>query len=152
MLDRNYPLKHNINMNRLDPEKRAQAIAALVEGNSIRAIARMTGITRNTITSLLADLGAACAEYQDRALRNLRCQPDSVRRNLGFLLREGQEYPRRQAGSVRHWKRLDLDGLGCRHKTHRFVGRRTARRGCGKPVHDGSLGSRQQSHPVDEDG
>jgi hypothetical protein len=37
-------LKHNINMNRLDPDKRAKAVAALVEGNSIRAVARMTSL------------------------------------------------------------------------------------------------------------
>jgi hypothetical protein len=66
-------------MNRLDTEKRAQAVAALVEGNSIRSVLRMTGIARNTITDLLVSLGAACAEYQDKALNDLPCPADSVR-------------------------------------------------------------------------
>jgi hypothetical protein len=61
-------------MYRLDPERRAQAVSALVEGNSIRAVSRMTGIDRGTITNLVVALGDACAEYQDKALRNLPCK------------------------------------------------------------------------------
>ena len=48
-------------------------MTALVEGNSIRATCRMTGVAKNTIIKLLVDLGRACAEYQDKALRNLTC-------------------------------------------------------------------------------
>jgi IS1 family transposase len=58
-------------MNRLSRAERATIIRALVEGNSIRSTARMTGAARNTITTLLVDLGKACAEYQDRTLRYL---------------------------------------------------------------------------------
>jgi IS1 family transposase len=58
-------------MNRLSRAERAQIIRALVEGNSIRSTARMTGAARNTITTLLVQLGTACAAYQDRKLRYL---------------------------------------------------------------------------------
>jgi IS1 family transposase len=58
-------------MNKLSRAERAQIIRALVEGNSIRSTARMTGAARNTITSLLVQLGTACAAYQDRKLRFL---------------------------------------------------------------------------------
>ncbi len=34
----------------------------------------MTGIHRTTIQKLLVDLGAACSEYQDKAMRNLKCK------------------------------------------------------------------------------
>jgi len=61
-------------MNRLSTEKRAQIIGCLVEGNIIRATVRMTGAAKNTITKLLADLGEACAEYQDGALQGLPCK------------------------------------------------------------------------------
>ena len=39
-------------MNRLDKAKQAQVVAALVEGNSIRATVRMTGVAKNTIAKL----------------------------------------------------------------------------------------------------
>ncbi|MBN2269044.1 MAG: DDE-type integrase/transposase/recombinase [Sedimentisphaerales bacterium] len=60
-------------MNKLTNEKRCQVIASLVEGNSIRATVRMTRVAKNTITKLLAEVGAACWEYQDKVLRNLNC-------------------------------------------------------------------------------
>ncbi|MFI5113421.1 MAG: hypothetical protein ACHP9S_11370, partial [Terriglobales bacterium] len=37
-------------MNRLTKEQRIRVIAALVEGNSIRAIVRMTGVAKNTVS------------------------------------------------------------------------------------------------------
>ena len=61
-------------MNTLSREKRAKVIAALVEGCSINSTARMTGVTKPTILKLLAALGSACADYQDRTLRNLKCK------------------------------------------------------------------------------
>jgi IS1 family transposase len=61
-------------MNKLTSADRAQIVACLVEGNSIRATVRMTGASKNTIAKLLRDLGAACSEYQDKAFRNLNCK------------------------------------------------------------------------------
>ena len=61
-------------MNRLSTEQRVQVIKALVEGNSLRATARMTGAARMTGEKLLRDLSAACIRYQDKHLRNLRCK------------------------------------------------------------------------------
>lgn len=61
-------------MNRLTIGKRAQIIAALVEGNSLRSTVRMTGAAMNTLLKFLADLGTACAKYQDETLRNLPCK------------------------------------------------------------------------------
>ena len=71
-----YPNRSSImvSMNRLSTEKRAQVIGSLVEGNSIRATVRMTGVAKNTVTKLLADLGVACVSYQDRTLRDLPCK------------------------------------------------------------------------------
>jgi len=61
-------------MNQLTTEKRAQVIAALVEGNSIRATVRLTGAAKNTVAKLLVEMGSACAEYLDKAVRNVKCQ------------------------------------------------------------------------------
>ena len=61
-------------MNKLDNAKRAQVVAALVEGNSIRSTVRMTSVAKNTVAKLLVELGAACSEYLDNALVNLPCK------------------------------------------------------------------------------
>ncbi len=49
-------------------------MGALVEGASINSVIRMTGVSKPTILKLLADLGTACAKYQDEKLRNLSCK------------------------------------------------------------------------------
>ena len=61
-------------MNKLSLQKRAQILALLVEGNSMRAVTRLTGCSINTVTRLLIDAGTACLEYQDRFMRDLPCQ------------------------------------------------------------------------------
>jgi IS1 family transposase len=59
-------------MNCLDTETRARVVNCLIEGCSIRATTRMTGVAKGTATKLLADLGCACASYHNRTVRNLR--------------------------------------------------------------------------------
>ncbi len=61
-------------MNRLSIDERAQILAALVEGNSMRSVCRMTGREKRTVTRLLVEVGTACYRYQDRVLRNLKCR------------------------------------------------------------------------------
>ncbi len=46
----------------------------LVEGNSLRATARMADVAYNTVLKMVAEAGQACADYQDKALRNLPCK------------------------------------------------------------------------------
>lgn len=68
-------------MNKLSLQKRAQIIGLLVEGNSMRAVTRLVGCSINTVTKLLEDVGAACAEFQDDAIRNInskRVQCDEI--------------------------------------------------------------------------
>jgi hypothetical protein len=60
---------------------RVRVVAALVEGVGINATCRMTGVAKNTVLKLLADVGKACDEYQDRTLRGLtsrRIQCDEI--------------------------------------------------------------------------
>jgi hypothetical protein len=61
-------------MNRLSRAARAQIIRLLVEGNSLRAVTRITGRSINTVSKLLVDVGAACDDYQDSVFRNLNCK------------------------------------------------------------------------------
>src|SRR5713226_10605012 len=61
-------------MNKLDRKARAQILHLLCEGQSIRAITRLTGVSKNTVAKLLVEAGHACAAYQDEALRKLPCK------------------------------------------------------------------------------
>ncbi len=49
-------------MNKLNRQRQIAVLASLVEGNSIRATCRMTGVAKNAVLSLLARVGAACAK------------------------------------------------------------------------------------------
>src|ERR1035437_1179059 len=63
-----------VSMKQLSNEQRSQVIACICEGNSIRSTVRLTGVSKNTITKLLVELGDACVDYQDRTLVNLKCK------------------------------------------------------------------------------
>src|SRR3954464_9823514 len=87
-----------VSMNRLTTEKRAQIVGSLVEGNSIRATVRMTGAAKNTVTRLLIDLGAACAEYQDRVLRDLPCTTIECDEIWSFCYSKAKNVPAEHRG------------------------------------------------------
>ena len=61
-------------MNKLPTSKRVAVVSALVEGNSLRSTCRMTGVAMNTVLKLLAELGAACAQFHDEIVRGVRAQ------------------------------------------------------------------------------
>jgi hypothetical protein len=61
-------------MNQLDMDRQAQIIAALVEGNSIRSVERMTGVHRDTIMRLAVRIGEGCDRLMDETMRDLTCQ------------------------------------------------------------------------------
>ena len=59
-------------MNRLSTKQRAQIISMLVEGVSMRAITRITGVSINTVAKLLTDAGDAAAEYHHRTVHGIQ--------------------------------------------------------------------------------
>lgn len=68
-------------MHKLALQDRARILHLLCEGQSIRAITPVMGVSKNTVAKLLSDAGGVCAEYQDNALRNLtskRVQVDEI--------------------------------------------------------------------------
>jgi IS1 family transposase len=68
-------------MNKLSTAKRVQIVKALVEGNSLRGTSRMVGVSINTVTKLLVDLGTACEAFHDSVVRNVpakRVQADEI--------------------------------------------------------------------------
>jgi IS1 family transposase len=101
-------------MNKLSRAERAQIIRCLIEGNSIRSTSRMTGAARNTITTLLVDLGRACSVFQDRELRGLsawRIECDEI---WAFCYAKAKNVPEDMRGEygigdVWTWVALDPD-------------------------------------------
>lgn len=60
-------------MNQLSCQDRCRVIACLVEGNSIRATVRITGIAKKTVSRLGVELGRACEQFADKIMVNLPC-------------------------------------------------------------------------------
>jgi IS1 family transposase len=60
-------------MNKLSLDRRAAVVRGLIDGASIRAVARMTRTDKDTVSRILVEVGEFCAIYQDHALRNLPC-------------------------------------------------------------------------------
>jgi IS1 family transposase len=101
-------------MNKLSRAERAQIIRALVEGNSIRSTSRITGFARNTITTLLVQVGTAASIYQDRALRNLtstRTEADEIWSFVGMKAKTVPEERKGEygVGDVWTWVAIDPD-------------------------------------------
>jgi hypothetical protein len=61
-------------MNTLSIDDQSRVIAALVEGNSIRSVERMTGIHRDTIMRLVVHVGDGCDRLMDSLMRGLTCE------------------------------------------------------------------------------
>jgi IS1 family transposase len=72
-------------MNRLSHSERAKVIQLLCEGMSIRAITRVTGFSKTTVTKLVVDAGQAASWYQDRVFRNLQSKRVQVDEIWGFV-------------------------------------------------------------------
>ncbi|MGH7783782.1 MAG: IS1 family transposase [Candidatus Binatia bacterium] len=101
-------------MNRLTREDRARILHLLCEGSSIRAITRLTGATKNTVSKLVVDAGLACASYQDRVLRNLTCKRIQVDEIWNFVYAKQRNVAMAKsapanAGDVWTWTAIDAD-------------------------------------------
>lgn len=102
------------NMNKLDTEDRVRVIKALVEGNSLRATARMTDVARMTVEKLLRDLSVACTLYQDKHLRNLTCKRIRCDEIWSFVYAKQKKVPADKQeqlgdGDVWTWVAIDAD-------------------------------------------
>jgi IS1 family transposase len=100
-------------MNRSSIEKRAQAVNALVEGNSIRATCRLTGVSKDAILKLIPDMGAACAAFHNAAVRNVLVQRVQCDEIWAFCYAKEKNVPVAKegtgAGSVWTWTAIDAD-------------------------------------------
>jgi IS1 family transposase len=101
-------------MNKLDRPSRAHILHLLCEGQSIRAVTRLTGASKNTVTKLVVHAGHACTQYQDRVLRNLTSKRVQVDEIWNFVyakndnVKEAKAAPK-DAGDVWTWTAIDAD-------------------------------------------
>lgn len=101
-------------MNKLSQAQQEQVVAALVEGNSIRATVRMTGVAKNTIAKLLLEIGHVCYNYQDRTLRNLTSQRIQCDEIWSFCYAKEKNVPEELRGKFGYgdvwtWVAIDPD-------------------------------------------
>jgi IS1 family transposase len=100
-------------VNRLSDQKRADVVSALVEGVSINATCRMTGVAKHTVLKLLKDMGCAAAAYHNEHVRNLRVRRVQADEIWAFVYGKDRNLTLEQvqagAGSVWTWTALDAD-------------------------------------------
>ena len=101
-------------MNRLPIHKRVLVLKCLVEGMSMRAAARTAEVSKATVMKLLVAAGEVCADYQDRALRELPCRRVQADEIWSFIYAKEKNVPRAKsappdAGDVWTWVALCAD-------------------------------------------
>jgi IS1 family transposase len=128
-------------MNKLTHEKRCAVVRCLVDGCSVRATTRITGVAKNTIQRITRELGEACLKFQDKMLRNIqsrRVQCDEV---WCFCYGKDKNLPDEMRGqpgigSMWTWTAIDAESkliiswrLGARDaaNAHRFMADVSAR-------------------------
>ncbi len=101
-------------MNKLTRDKKARITASLVEGNSLRTTARMCDVAFNTVLNFLPEIGSACADYQDRVLRGLKCKRIQCDEIWSFCYAKEKNVPADKKGKFGYgdvwtWVAIDAD-------------------------------------------
>ena len=101
-------------MNKLPVEKRAQILAMLVEGMSMRSVSRLADVSINTVSKLLVDAGEACAAYHDAAVRNVNASKVQCDEIWSFCYAKQKNVARAkkapaEAGDVWTWTAIEAD-------------------------------------------
>ncbi len=99
--------------NVLDRSKQIQILRALCEGNSIRATARLVGVSKDTVQKLLRIVGAHCKNYHERHVVNVEAKSVQADEIWSFVgCKEAQLYDDERGlgrGDVWTWTALDHD-------------------------------------------
>ncbi len=103
-----------LGMKQLSTSDRAKILHLLCEGSSIRAITRLTGVSKNTVAKLLGDVGRACMAYHDEHARNLTSKRVQVDEAWSFVYAKQKNVASAKAapdgaGDVWTWVALDAD-------------------------------------------
>ncbi len=103
-----------VSMNRLTAQDRARILHLLCEGSAIRAVERITGASKNTITKLLIDAGKACMAYHDAQVREVQSRRVQVDEIWSFVYAKQKNVAAATAapdgaGDIWTWTALDAD-------------------------------------------
>lgn len=92
-------------MNVLRSEKQSAVTSALVEGNSIRSVERMTWVHRDTIMRLLQSVGEGCQRLLHERMRNVPAKLVQVDEIWTFVQKKQKQHD----ASIRAggWHRTD---------------------------------------------
>ena len=101
-------------MNKLPASERAHILQLLCEGMAIRAVARVTGKSKNTITKLLIDSGSVLGRYQDRVFVGLQTTKVQVDEIWSFTYAKQKNVAKAKAapegaGDTWTWTAIDAD-------------------------------------------
>jgi IS1 family transposase len=101
-------------MNKLDTKTRAMILNMMVEGNSMRSISRVVGVSINSVTKLLIEAGEACAAYHDETVRNVKAEQVQCDEIWSFCYAKDKNLTTSKAapegaGDVWTWTAIDRD-------------------------------------------
>jgi IS1 family transposase len=101
-------------MNKLDTKTRAMILNMMVEGNSMRSISRVVGVSINTVTKLLIEAGEACAKYHNNNVRNIKTTRVECDEIWSFVYAKDKNVKTATAapdgaGDVWTWTAIDAD-------------------------------------------
>jgi IS1 family transposase len=96
-------------MNKLSVDRRAAVIRGLVEGGSVRAVARMSGCDKDTVLRLLVEIGEFCSIYQFHALKNLPCKRIECDEIWSFVGSKKRNATKESQGDIWTFTAIDAD-------------------------------------------
>ena len=101
-------------MHKLAPEVRARILHLLCEGQSIRAITRIEGVSKNTVAKLLSDAGAVCMAFHDANVHDVKASRVQVDEIWSFTYAKQKNVAKAKAapdgaGDTWTWTAIDAD-------------------------------------------
>ena len=101
-------------MNRISHRQRVQVLKALLDGVSMRATARLTGVSFNAIKRLLVQAGEVAADYHDANVRGVQAKYVECDEIWSFVYAKSRNLkkiprPPKDAGDVYTWTAIDSE-------------------------------------------
>jgi IS1 family transposase len=114
MIDDKHKSTYRTGMNKLPVAKRAQVLAMLCEGASMRSTSRVCDVSFVSVAKLLADAGAVCAAFHNEKIRNVRAARVQVDEAWSFTAAKQKNVakmkrPVEKAGDTWIWTAIDAD-------------------------------------------